>query len=233
MNDETARAGATATSEVGGAAEATAAGGSLTPVEGLPGAADVANGLTSAPAGQTDRLTAIAAVGRNGVIGSRGGMPWHIAEDWRRFKAVTMGATLIMGRVTFESIGQALVGRTSVVVSRTPLSDLTDSAMGDVDAPSGDCVSEVTQGDPPTRVVHVGSFDEALTFARSLGGAVFVAGGAQIYQLAWSHLTDLDVTQVDQAPDGDAFFPAIDPACWVEVSRDQRDGFAFVRYSRR
>jgi len=153
-------------------------------------------------------VVAIAAVGRNGVIGSRGDLPWHIPDDLRRFKQITLGGALIMGRITFESIGRPLPGRTSIVVSRTG----TPSADG---------------------VIGASSIEDALAKARELGLPAFVAGGAQLYRLAWPYLTDLDITEVDQAPDGDAFFPEIDPALWAQTARDQRDGFAFVHYVRR
>ena len=167
-------------------------------------------------------LIAIAAVARNGVIGAAGDIPWSIPEDWKRFKAVTMGSNLIMGRVTFEAIGDPLPGRTSIVVSRRaePL------AGGEPDA--------VREPDrvPGTRVIRVTSIEEALA-AADPDRPTFVAGGAEIYRLAWPLLTDLDVTEVDVAPEGDTHFPPIDPAEWVEVSRDQREGFAFVHYRRR
>ena len=164
-------------------------------------------------------MTAIAAVGRNGVIGTRGDVPWHISEDWRRFKSVTMGGALIMGRVTFESIGKALPGRTSIVISR--------------DAARQPHSTSREPEQTPAQVINVASMGDALAAAESLGIPAFVAGGAQVYRLAWPYLTDLDITEVDQAPPGDAFFPPVDPALWVETSRDQCDGFAFVHYVRR
>ena len=168
-----------------------------------------------------DKLTAIAAVGRGGVIGANGDVPWRIPEDWRRFKAVTLGGALIMGRVTFESIGPPLPGRVSIVVSRSHRTDETDAA------------SHGTTGEVETQVIRVASLAEALAAAEALGLPTWVAGGAQLYRLAWPHLTDLDITEVEQAPVGDTFFPPIDPGDWVEESRDQRDGFAFVHYVRR
>lgn len=167
-------------------------------------------------------LIAIAAVARNRVIGLAGDIPWSIPEDWRRFKAVTMGSNLIMGRVTFEAIGEPLPGRTSIVVSRRP-----GPVAPDAQTPTGHA-GEIL----PTRVLWVTSLEEALGVADP-DRPTFVAGGAEIYRLAWDKLTELDLTEVDQAPEGDTFFPEVDPAEWVEVSRDQREGFAFVRYRRR
>ncbi|MFZ1412180.1 MAG: dihydrofolate reductase [Micropruina sp.] len=163
-------------------------------------------------------LTAIAAVGRNGAIGIRGDVPWHIPEDWRRFKAVTMGGSLIMGRKTFELIGAPLPGRTSIVVSRSPREPAA--------------ASPVTAEPNQTRVIWVNSLDEAIA-AADPSRPIWVAGGAEIYRLAWDRLTGLDICEVDQEPEADTFFPAITDEEWVETSRDQREGYAFVRYQRR
>ncbi len=210
-------------------------------------------------------ITAIAAVGRNRVIGSAGEIPWRIPEDWRRFKAVTWGSNLIMGRVTFDAIGDPLPGRTSIVISRdhpdpmladvavrgVPESVASDSGAvgeavrlladdalveglwraGEAELPQEDPRASRTM-DPPTRVIRVRTLEEALA-ACDPDRPVFVAGGAQVYALAWPVLTDLDITEVDQAPEGDAFFPEIDPALWQEVSRERHEGYAFVHYTRR
>lgn len=162
-------------------------------------------------------LTAIAAVGRNGAIGHAGDVPWHIPEDWARFKRVTTGCSLIMGRKTFEFIGRPLPGRTSIVITRR-LPEVTDEV--------------VREGEPPTRVVWVPSLEAAIA-AADHSRTVWIGGGAQVYRLAWDRLTDLDICEVDQSPEADAFFPTIDPADWDEVSREARDGYAFVRYRRR
>lgn len=167
-------------------------------------------------------LTAIAAVARNGVIGAGGDIPWSIPEDWKRFKAVTLGTSLIMGRRTFESIGKPLPGRTSIVITRDPEQAAAETARmahGEV-RPAG------------THVRYVRTVDEALAGADP-DRPVFVAGGGEIYQLLWDRLTRLDITEVDVEPAGDTFFPVIDPAEWTEVSRDPHDGFAFVQYARR
>lgn len=167
-------------------------------------------------AGPDRPLIAIAAVARNGVIGAGGRMPWHLPEDFRRFKKVTMGGSLIMGRKTFESIGSPLPGRTSIVVSRRP--------------PGPNRTEECLSAG--TRVIWVSSVAEALAVA-DWHRPVFVAGGAEIFRQAWPLLTDLDITEVDQEPAGDTFFPEIDPEQWQEVSREPHPGFDFVRYRRR
>lgn len=163
-------------------------------------------------------VTAIAAVGRNGAIGHQGDVPWHIPEDWRRFKAVTMGGSLIMGRTTFEAIGRPLPGRTSIVVTRRPPAEAERDVL-------------VADGTPPTRVIWVTSIEEALATADP-NQKVWIGGGAVIYRLAWPLTTHLDICEVDQSPEADAFFPEIDPAVWQETSRDPRDGYAFVTYRR-
>lgn len=206
-------------------------------------------------------ITAIAAVGRNRVIGRAGEIPWRIPEDWRRFKAVTWGSNLIMGRVTFDAIGDPLPGRTSIVISRShpdPMLAPEAAARAIPDA-AGDDPATVAEAarvlaeeaghwagqefsgaeprvsklmDPPTLVIRVRTLEEALA-ACDPDRPVFVAGGAQVYELAWPVLTDLDITEVQQEPHGDAFFPEIDAAAWLEVSRERHDGYDFVHYSRR
>ena len=166
-------------------------------------------------------VVAIAAVGRNGAIGRDGDVPWHIPEDWQRFKRLTLGCTLIMGRTTFEAIGRPLPGRSSLVISRDPAAGdrWRASAAGERPLPEG------------TTVRFVPSLDEALALA-DRAHPVWIGGGAQIYRLAWPLLDELDICEVDQAPEADTFFPAIDAAEWRQVSRDGRDGYAFVRYAR-
>ncbi len=156
----------------------------------------------------TTQLTAIAAVANNHVIGVGQEIPWRIPEDWQRFKAVTMGGVLIMGRHTFESIGDPLPGRTTIVVSRS-------------------------NPQLPEGVLSATSLDEALALAHDLPGKTFIAGGAQIYKAVWPLLTDLDLTLVDQSPEGGtAFFPEVDPKQWQVVAHIPRDGYSFTRYHR-
>jgi len=150
----------------------------------------------------------IAAVARNGVIGAGNDIPWRIPEDWRRFRELTTGQVLIMGRKTWASIGRALPGRTTFVITR----------------------DRMWRGDG-VRAVPV--LEEALEQAALLAPAtVFVAGGGEIYRAAWDRLTGLEITEVDQSPPGDVTFPEIDPDEWVEISRESRLGFSFVSYRR-
>ena len=166
-------------------------------------------------------LTAIAAVARNGVIGSANDIPWHLPEDWKRFKAVTKGTSLIMGRRTFDGIGKPLPGRASIVLTRDP-----DGAEQAFRAQHPGALA------PGTSAVWVSTLDEALAVADPQL-PVYIGGGAEVYKLAWPRLTRLDITEVDAEPAGDAFFPAIDPEVWVEESREPRTGFDFVIYVRR
>jgi len=153
-------------------------------------------------------IIAIAAVARNGVIGAENDIPWRIPEDWRRFQRLTMGHVLIMGRKTWASIGRALPGRTTFVVTR----------------------DRMWRGDG-VRAVPV--LDEAFSQAQLLRpSSIFVAGGGEIYRAAWDRLTGLEITEVDQSPPGDVTFPDIDHADWVETSREPHPGFSFVSYRR-
>lgn len=147
----------------------------------------------------------VAAVGRNGVIGVDGSLPWRIPEDLARFKALTMGNVLIMGRATFDSIGRPLPGRKTIVLTRNR--QWTAEGVG---------------------VAH--SLGEALNRAEAAGLDAYVVGGAAVYAVALEVADRLEITEVDAAPDGDTYFPDVDWSRWREVSRDSRDGYAFVTY---
>ena len=152
------------------------------------------------------RLSIIAAVARNGVIGHRGGMPWHLPGELAQFKATTLGHTLVMGRATFDSIGRALPGRRTIVITRNP-----------------------TWHHAGVETAH--SFADALALAGP-GDEVFAAGGAQIYELALPFAQRLVITEVDAEPEGDTWFPSWARADWVEVSREVQDGWSRVVHER-
>lgn len=159
-------------------------------------------------------VTIIAALGRNRVIGKNNRMPWHISDDLKRFKTLTLGHPVIMGRKTYESLGRPLPGRDSIVVTHSP----------DFSAPA-------------CRVVH--SVEAALAAAGGTG-EVFVIGGAEIYALALPLADRLQLTEVDAAIDGDAYFPDFDRSAWREVSREPGSTagpdslrYDFVTYERR
>ena len=154
-------------------------------------------------------IIGIAAVAANGVIGASNDIPWRIAADWQRFKALTMGHVLIMGRKTYDSIGRPLPGRTTFVITR----------------------DRMWRGDG---VRAVPSVEEAIDQAMLLDPKIiFVAGGGEIYRAAWDRLTGLEITEVDQHPQGQVTFPEIDPNEWIQTSREARDGYTFVSYRRR
>ena len=142
----------------------------------------------------------------NGVIGRDGQLPWRLPADLKRFKALTTGKPMVMGRKTFDSIGRALPGRRTIVITR-----------------------QADWRHPDVETVH--SLDDALGLAGP-EGEVFVAGGGEVYRLAMPFAHRLLITEVDQEPEGDVRFPEIDPTQWHETAREQRDGFAWVTYER-
>lgn len=162
-------------------------------------------------------ITLVAAVAANGVIGIDGDLPWRLPADLAHFKELTMGHPMIMGRATFDSIGRALPGRTTIVVTR----DSGWSADG---------------------VETAASLPAALERAASLDDDVFIVGGGQIYaQALESDLVDLlCITRVAAAPAGDTTFPPIDWERWVPVARiphggpaaDDTPSFEIVTYQR-
>ena len=151
-------------------------------------------------------LTLVAAMGRNRVIGLDGDMPWHFSEDLKHFKRTTMGGVMIMGRKTFDSIGRPLPGRRTIVITRS--ADWSHDGV---------------------EVVH--SLDQALTVAGS-EAPVFVVGGGEIYAQSLPLATRLVLTEIDDAPDGDTFFPEWSREEWAETNRDTHDDLAFVTWER-
>jgi dihydrofolate reductase len=155
------------------------------------------------------RVSLIVAVAKNGVIGRAGGLPWHLATDLARFKRLTMGHHLIVGRRTWESIGRALPGRRMVVVTRAP----ERLAL-------------------PAGVPAAPSLEAALELARAAGDdEAFVAGGAALYVAAVPLADRVYLTRVLAPVEGDAFFPEVDLVRWREVAREEvpageRDDFA-------
>jgi dihydrofolate reductase len=147
------------------------------------------------------RISIITAVAENGVIGRGGKLPWHLSADLRRFKQLTMGHTIVMGRRTWESIGRPLPGRHTIVVSRQP-----NYATG-----SGD-------------VKVVKSLDAALQAAESSGDdETFVVGGAEMYKEALPQADRLYVTRVLANVEGDTFFPEVLWDDWCLISAEEHD----------
>ena len=169
--------------------------------------------------GRAIGLVLVAAVAENGVIGRDNALPWRLKSDMQYFRAVTLGKPVVMGRKTFDSIGRPLKGRTNIVVTRDPRF-----------AQAG--------------IVVAHDLERALTAAR--GDAlrrgtreVAVIGGTEIFKLTLPRAEKLALTLVHASPDGDAFFPDIDPAAWRETERrpqakgpDDDYGITFVTYER-
>lgn len=154
------------------------------------------------------KIVGIAAVAENGVIGSGDDMLWHISEDFRRFRQVTTGNTLIFGRRTHEQIGRILPDRRIIVITR-----------------------QAGWAQDGVEVAH--SIDEALALAaQTPERTCFIGGGAEIYAAAWDRLHALDITHVHESPDGAAQLPFIDPDVWSRTSVEPRDGFTFAQYER-
>lgn len=154
-------------------------------------------------------VTIVAAVARNGCIGKGGALPWRIPEDMKRYRDVTMGKVVVMGRKTWESIPQRhrpLAGRTNVVVTRQATYPL------------------------PPGVERASSLAAAL--AAHVRDEIVINGGAALYREAMDRADTLDITHVDRDVDGDTFFPPIDPGIWKETWREDHPGFSFVTYER-
>lgn len=161
-------------------------------------------------------ISIIVAVSENGVIGKDNQLIWRLPEDLKRFKALTLGHPIIMGRKTFESIGKPLPGRTSIVITRN--TDFkVDGAL----------------------VVH--SLDEALKEAKKIEEQeLFVIGGGELYKQALPMADKLYITEVNTITDGDTFFNISSPEQWEETERtahqaDDRHKFSFnfVNYNKR
>ena len=152
-------------------------------------------------------VTLLAAVGRNGVIGRDGGLPWKLPGDLQHVKRTTLGHVVVMGRRTYDSIGRPLPGRTTIVLTRDPDWSVAGAT-----------------------VCH--DIDSALRAAASVDPEVYVLGGAEVYRLAMPYADALLISEVRQAPDGDTYFPDIEPGQWTETEREAADGFDVVTYRR-
>ena len=166
------------------------------------------------------QIVLIVAVADNGVIGSGGAIPWRLKTDQQRFKTMTMGRPVVMGRKTFNSLRRPLPGRTNIVVTRDP----GFRAAGAVVTTSFADASAVAVGDALRRSAN----------------EIAVIGGAEIYTQWMEYADRLEVTEVHARPGGDTHFAAIDAAEWEEVARvrnpagsDDSAGFSYVTYRRR
>ncbi len=161
------------------------------------------------------RISLIAAVAENGVIGREGGLPWRIPEDLKFFKATTLGKPVIMGRKTYVSIGKPLPGRLNIVLTR----DRTWHAQG---------VSTAHDLDRALRIAQESGADEAM-----------IIGGADIYEAALPRANRIYLTRIAREFEGDALFPYFDPAEWTEIARTGKTAgdvpfdYCFVTLERR
>jgi dihydrofolate reductase len=168
----------------------------------------------------TPDISFVVAITENNVIGRDGGLPWRLSTDLKRFKALTMGKPVVMGRVCYDSIGKPLPGRPNIVITRNP--DFK-----------------------PEGIIVVHSLEDGLekaaAEAEKLGvDEICVIGGGVIYREALARATILHVTHIKATIEGDTFFPEIDPAIWQageaeDVPAGERDDFPtrFVTYRRK
>lgn len=166
------------------------------------------------------KISLIAAVAQNGVIGRDNDMPWHLPDDFAFFKQKTSHHAIIMGRKSLEALGKPLRNRTSIVITRNQ--DFTAEGV---------------------TIVH--TLNEAITEAKKVdeqlyqSNEIFVIGGAEIYKIAIPMATTLYLTEIHQTYEGDTYFPQFDKSEWQEISRqphptDERHdaSFDFVEYER-
>lgn len=149
----------------------------------------------------------IAAVTKKRVIGNRQGLPWHIPEDLRRFKKLTTGKTVLMGRTTFDTIGRPLPHRQNIVLDKD---------------------KKLITG------AHVcDSLPEALTLAKELGDELYVMGGASVYAQMLPFTQIMHLSHIKKNYEGDIYFPAYGKKEWQEVAREEYEEFTAVTYVRK
>jgi dihydrofolate reductase len=161
-------------------------------------------------------LTLIVAKAKNNAIGKDNQLLWKLSADLKRFKNLTSGHYILMGRKTYESLGRPLPNRTHLIITRNP----------DFKAPEGH------------HTFH--SVEDAFIFCSKIGvEELFIIGGGQIYAETINLCDRLEITEVDAFPAGDTFFPAIDPVIWKETGRDDYPAdekneypFSFVTYEK-
>jgi dihydrofolate reductase len=151
------------------------------------------------------KISIIVAMSKNRVIGLKNSLPWHISEDLKRFKRLTTGYPIIMGRKTFESIGKPLPERRNIVISRNQNLKVQD-------------------------VEVVKSIEDALKICSS-ENLIYIIGGEQIYNLAMPYANNIHLTEVNKEVEGDAFFPEFDKKEWKEIARENSKDFNDTSYS--
>jgi dihydrofolate reductase len=160
----------------------------------------------------TKNLSLIVALANDNVIGVNNTLPWHLPEDLKRFRTLTTGHHIIMGRKTYESLGRLLPGRTTVIVTRNKDYKLEGAL-----------------------IAH--SLESAVALCKN-DDEVFLTGGAELYQDGLKFADKLYITEVDLSVEGDAYFPEFDLNLWLETSREaltsaQGLPFSYVTYTRR
>jgi len=157
------------------------------------------------------KITIIVAISENLVIGHRNTLPWHISEDLKNFKKITLNHSVIMGRKTFESIGKPLKYRRNIVISRNKNLQISG-------------------------VEIASSLDDAICLTKS-EDEVFIIGGEQIYEIALPIATNMFITKVHSTIEGDAFFPNFDENQWKKLTQNDLESeegikFSFISYER-
>lgn len=190
-------------------------------------------------------ISLIAAMDNERGIARDGAVPWHLPADLKRFKMITMGHHLVMGRKTFETIGRALPGRTSIVVTRQEKSLLAAFSdrfkknlnIKEISSESGSTLHEIEK-EKTVFIAH--SLEQALAFADSRReNETFIIGGGEIYAQSMEYADQIYLTIVHATFDCDVFFPDLNPLKWVEVERvsiqsDPGNPFdtEFIRYQK-
>ncbi len=157
--------------------------------------------MTFSPA--KPEIVFVVAIADNGVIGQGNAMPWHLRSDLQRFRAMTWGLPLVMGRKTFQSIGKALPGRTNIVVTR----DANFRASGAVVAHTLEQAMNLARGD---------------TLRRG-ASAMAVIGGGDLFAQLMDRADRLEITEIHAEPEGETLFPSFVKSAWNEVHRERHD----------
>jgi len=152
----------------------------------------------------------ISAKSKNGVIGRQGELPWHSKDEFLHFKTTTFGSPIIMGRKTFQSLGKPLKGRLHLVITRQKNFSLSFR-----------------------EVLILNDLETAFAYCEKNNfEKVYVIGGGEIYKQAINYADELIISIMNIEVEGDVFFPAIDPSLWKEISREKRNEFDIVVYSK-
>ena len=141
-------------------------------------------------------ISIIVAMSNNRIIGLNNRMPWHLSADLKRFKKITMGSPILMGRKTFESIGRPLPGRTNIIVTRNP------------NYRQEGCL-----------IAH--SLDEAIAIGCRLADEIFIIGGSELYKAVLGKAKTIHLTLIKKEFEGDTFFPEINWNNWTEIERTE------------